>query len=299
MKVVDNASAKRADLAEAQTRGLFSGVWPMEGRVSLYISNSDESTTGDNKGVFVVGGYVAPADKWPEFSKRWVSEVLQPYPAIPYIHMVDLRSREWREKHCICREQASEKERSAIEVITTSKFLKPFLGRMPQSHYIEALERVRRKGYKTKKNAGHPDYPVYMTYAFLVIQNLSLDNEVDRVDFIMSRKQSVSHHISARFTDDMKNSLGADHPRMAEIVGDFIPLSMEHHMPLQAADVICWYMRRYFSGELKEEDYDNAELLGQDVRVLEMGKDMLDQFGELLPETDEDDIDLEENAPSQ
>src|SRR5271163_331809 len=113
-------------LAEALTRSLSCGAWPQEGRVSVYVSYSDESEGGAGKGSFIVCGYAAKETDWPAFSKRWASEVLHPYPAIPPVHMVQMRSEAWRQKRGICREQCDEKLRTAIEVIRSSP-LRPFI----------------------------------------------------------------------------------------------------------------------------------------------------------------------------
>jgi hypothetical protein len=52
--------------------------------VCLYVSWSDETSVDSGKGPFVIAGIVADNDCWPGFSKRWVEEVLEPSPAIPY-----------------------------------------------------------------------------------------------------------------------------------------------------------------------------------------------------------------------
>lgn len=252
----------------------------------MYVSYSDESESGDGRGPFVVGGYVAKESEWPGFSTRWASEVLQPYPSIPYVHMVDLRSEEWRQKHSICMEQCREKVKAAIEVITSSSFLLPFVGRINQADYLAARKRVEDKGWEYRQHAQYVDYLCYMTYAVLVIGNLASLSDAQKITFNMDRKRYVSHHIAKNFKEGMIPYLKQrGRHRWAEIVGDFIPLSMEEHMPLQAADVLSWHLRRYWCGLLEGVDMENAQALDTgNIGFLEMDGAMLSDFGSELPE---------------
>src|SRR5690242_1251495 len=88
-----------ADLAAALTRSLFCGARPSESRVSVYVAYSDETGTPNPDGAFVVGGYVEPESEWPHFSKRWAETVLTSPPSIPYLHMVEIRSKGFRASH--------------------------------------------------------------------------------------------------------------------------------------------------------------------------------------------------------
>jgi hypothetical protein len=124
-----------------------------------------------------------------------------------------------------------------------------------------------------------------MTYAVVVIGNLSSVPDVEKIVFNISRKQYVSHYIARHFKDSMIPYLEQRGlHQWARLVGDFVPLSMEEHMPLQAADVLSWHLRRYMCGLLKGEDVENAEQLDTgNIRLLEMDTATLNDFGSELP----------------
>ena len=259
--------------------------------MSVYVSYSDESDPGDGQGHFFIGGYVARETDWPGFSRRWVSEVLQPYPSIPYVHMVDLRSNRWREERGICRTQAYDKLQTAADVISASTFLRPFVGRVNQSEYRDACQTVASKGYEFNRYADAIDFPCYITYAYIMLLDLEKDPNVEKVNFMASRKGHLSDLLQKVFKDSMQAVFEErDMLKHAAMVGDFIPLSMEDHMPLQAADVLSWHMRRYLCDAMKEdEDFKIAKKLDNgNIRHLHMPKEMLEDFCLNLREGDSD-----------
>lgn len=109
--------------------------------MSLYVSWSDESSAGNGKGEFIIAGVVADNDYWPEFSKKWVEEVLDPPPAIPYLHVVEIKSREFRDKYGLTWDDATEKVRLAIRVICAESPLRIYMASLPEAEYSASKER--------------------------------------------------------------------------------------------------------------------------------------------------------------
>jgi hypothetical protein len=65
---------------------------PPEGRVSVRVSYTDETEV--KNGRFIIAGYVADELEWPKFSEQWERDIIKSDPPIPYLHMVEIRSRE-------------------------------------------------------------------------------------------------------------------------------------------------------------------------------------------------------------
>src|ERR1700686_3067758 len=90
--------SERPQLAEALIRSLFCGFRPGEKRMAVFVAYSDESGSGDARGQFLVGGYVASEQDWPYVAGAWQERVLDGPPRIPYLHMRECRNADWRQE---------------------------------------------------------------------------------------------------------------------------------------------------------------------------------------------------------
>jgi hypothetical protein len=70
-------------------------------------------------------------------------------------------------------------------------------------------------------------------------------SDIDRVDFVISEKQCVSKNMD-KVLDTLKAQVRE--PATASLIGNIRIGRMEAEIPLQAADVMCWHIQRYFSG---------------------------------------------------
>jgi hypothetical protein len=251
------------------------------GLVSVYVSFSDESSVANGAGQFIISGLVANELYWPTFSGRWADEVLQPPPTIEYLHMADIRSRKWREERGITDKNcASEKVQKAIQVITEEAPTKTFMGSLPEARFSELKKRVEAEGFPVKKRHGFADYPCFVTYAAAVLNQVATDTpDLEKINFVVSRKKYVSHYLQANLREDMIQYFRRSNPSLAKFIGDIVPLSMEQHPPLQAADVICWHLNRAYALTLDEEAKANALKLNEKGIVgLEMNESMLSEI---------------------
>src|ERR1700754_5288913 len=88
--------------------------------MGIYVAAGDESDGPKQDGWFLFGGFVAPAEDWTRwFAPAWTERVLQGPPAIPYLHMVDIRSPNWCKQHGLTRLQAEDRIDAAVKVIRT------------------------------------------------------------------------------------------------------------------------------------------------------------------------------------
>jgi hypothetical protein len=268
-------------LAEALTRSLYCGVYALEGRVSVYVSFSDESASADGKGYFLIAGYIAKETEWPEFSRRWQDDILDPQPKIPYIHMTEIRSREWRETHGISREQANEKVNKAVGLITNCDYISAYTARLPEGFYSEIRERFKEKGFGLGKHHTHPDYPCFAAFAMGVVQDMaSKHSDITKITFNISRKKYVENYIRDLVRDAIVRHFADFRPGLENLVGDVVPLSMEDHKPLQAADVFGWHLQRICSGNVTPEDEFNATAITANAVGLTFSEKMLEETAE-------------------
>jgi hypothetical protein len=229
--------------------------------VSIYVSYSDESSVRDGAGQFIIAGVVADERYWPKFSRRWAREILDAPPKIPYVHMTDFRSKEWRFRHGLCWEQQIQKVKQAVKIICEEKAVGVFLGSMPEARWTAFKVRAESEGVNIAKNKGFADYPCFTTYAAAVLNQVAFDiSDLRKVNFIVSRKQNVSHHLRNDVKTAMDRYFESDHPELAKIFGDIVPLTMEDHPPLQAADVLCWHMNRAYAVGLENEEIDSSNI---------------------------------------
>lgn len=268
-------------IAESLTRSLSCGAWPTEGRMSVYVAYSDESGTPNKEGAFLVGGYIGDEKDWPRFSKFWDEEILQSPPAIPYLHMVELRGKKFQKKYGLSEDDVRDKVRNAIEAIRAAGFISGYIGALTRADLKSLYDFLSSRGVKWPKNIQDPDYLCFVAYCEIMIRETAKEHpEVKRINFMVSRKRYVSHHCE-RFKDAMRDRLNEIKSPLAELVGDLIPLSMEDHKPLQAADVLCWHIQRSYAQTCDATDWENLELLcNSGLTLKDFGKDMMTKLRE-------------------
>ena len=225
----------------------------------VYVSYTDESQSADQKsGKFLIAGYVANKDKWPEFSKRWHEEVISSKPSIPYLHMVDIRSESWRIRNGLTRAEADEKVRRAITIIAQSDYIDGYCTHVSEHAYNKLLY-VMESNDSAMAAKSRVDYLCFGAYAGVLIKKLAGEHlDLQKVIFSISRKKGVSHHLEHSFHDAIQEMLEQRHPDKASFLGDVLALNMPDHMPLQAADVLCWHLQRRFN-KLKPADPDTMK----------------------------------------
>jgi hypothetical protein len=233
----------------------------VEERVSRYIAFSDESGSGDGRGQFLVAGYVAKEADWPEFSRQWQEQILDPPPTIPYVHVVELRSAWWREKHGISKTQAIQKLEDAVKLVTGCPAISPYLGTLPEVAYRKARTWFEKKGFKVKKRHGLADSPCFAAFAMAIVHDIAVHRpDVSKIVFNISRKQYVENLLRFDVRDALIQYFEEFNSELAKLVGDVVPLSMEEHKPLQAADLLCWHLQRLLSNAVGPEEEANVKL---------------------------------------
>lgn len=159
-------------------------------------------------------------------------------PRIPFLHMTDIRSADWRKDNNISVADAEERVDQAVNIIC--KRNDPILFSFKFNGDL-FNQRVKRK---VKKPTGGaiwmmPDHLGFLGYVYVVLEGVrTVIPTTEKVDFLVER--------AAGITDNLKYFYEGV-PQFLELVGkqDLLPLlggiipGDKERSPLQAADVFC------------------------------------------------------------
>jgi hypothetical protein len=238
----------RGETAAALVRSLFCGFRPGQIRMAVFTAFSDESEIAPNPtGDFIVGGYVALESYWPYLAGAWQDRVLDGSPKIPYLHMTDIRNEKWRTKHRISHAESQRRVTEAVKLLSTTGDLNIILSRINRAELAEVIHKRYRRKRDVPENLAKPDYFCFLTFCVDAVAGICGKYEnVDKIYFVVSRKEVVTNYIKEAHKD-LPQWLGARQPSLVGKMGDIIPASMDSRLPLQAADVLCWHLQRYFA----------------------------------------------------
>ncbi|MDE3200345.1 MAG: hypothetical protein KGN79_05430, partial [Acidobacteriota bacterium] len=196
----------------------------------------------------------APLTDWSEsFAEQWRRNVLEGPPRIPWLHMTDIRSRKWREKHGITRAQGERRVKAAFELISETPSLTPIGTDLNAGHLIDRFDKKMRfrcgarRGFK-------PDYLAFIAYAYSVL--IFCDRvrpEAEKVNFLVERNNDITNHIQEFYEDLPKALAGVGLARLVPLMGELLP-DDKNCVALQAADVLCWYSQRFREGNLNDKN---------------------------------------------
>src|SRR5262252_1267158 len=95
------------------------------------------------RGPFLFAGYVGPERDWSKFLvPAWQERVLDGPPRIPYLHMTEIRSNEFRNTVGITRPAANARVDEAVDVIDTMGSLYPIAVQVDGSHFRDAFAEI-------------------------------------------------------------------------------------------------------------------------------------------------------------
>jgi len=215
----------RPGLAAELLESLFCGLPRIEKRVAVFVAAADESDGPKQTGPFVYGGFVGPTRDWIDcFAPAWQERVLNGRPTLPFFHM------------------------GSIRLARTS-----FDG----GHFRQTFQSVRvaRKGAQAGGYPFEPDYIGFLGFARGVLEHVKSEYpDAEKVDFLVEKKQTVSHYMP-NYLDMLEDWL-TDNGRLdlVALIGELNPRGDKTRVPLQAADLAMWHVRRHEAGESEAID---------------------------------------------
>ncbi|HEV7264157.1 MAG TPA: DUF3800 domain-containing protein [Falsiroseomonas sp.] len=208
----------------------------------VYIDDSGQTEPP----VFVLAGYVARAERWAEFSDAWKAALAGP-PALDYFKMHEAFKREGQFK--------------GWTVEARDKRLRLLAGIIREHVLASVAVTVRHEDYRTALKGvvdpflDRPYFVLYHTIMFRLLQ-WELENGIDEpVDFIFDEQMHDSDEVQAGFS----KLLEALPPEMRKRFGQRPTHRNDKDVvPLQAADMLAWHVRRHHHAIAEGQDFDTA-----------------------------------------
>lgn len=248
--------------------------------MAVFIAASDEASGKTHRDTFRHGGFLAPEEDWFNiFAPLWDTRVLKGPPRIEYLHMTEIRSRGWRESHGLTRSEGEFRVDEAFGVIRAIPSLTPLAFRVNAGRVFDV---IKKKLHFSSTNADRPflpDYLAFSAYAFTVLEYVALKRpEATKVDFMIERKKGVTSYIQ-EFFDCMKGSAASlKRGHLVPLIGQLIPVDKDR-VPVQAADLLCWYSQRAAENNLDARDVRRyASIAGRNGINAEWPDELIDEL---------------------
>jgi len=248
--------------------------------MAIFVSGSDESSGKTGRDHFYLGGFIAREKDWDDFfAPAWQERVLEGPPAIPYLHMTDIRSRQWRDKYGLTRSAADHRVDEAFALIRTMGTLYPIGTYLDAGYFRDRTAKLKMVVSTGGAKAFEPDYICFLAYAVMVLDYLDKCHpEAEKVNFIVERKGDVTKHVQ-EFHSHMARHLEAlGSPSLSRLVGALIP-GDKALVPLQAADLLCWHSARSKSKDMDAASCRHyAAIAHNPGRLQELDRDLIKQL---------------------
>lgn len=200
--------------------------------MAVFEAYSDEAGVADPAGEFLISGYVADQNEWPWVTRAWQDRVLDGTPKLPYLHMTKIRSEQWRQRHGISFNESEERVAEAVRVLRSMGALSALCSVIKRGDLETAIHSKFEQKKQVPIGLDEPDYLCFVAHAAFVLGEVSKKYpDASRVNFVVSRKQKVTHHLNET-VKWMKQNFNEVYPAIAPLFGDLRPGSMELELQL-------------------------------------------------------------------
>lgn len=243
--------------------------------MAIFISGSDETFGKNSRADFTHGGWVGPEEDWAElFAPAWEQRVLAGPPRIPFLHMTDLRDPDWRMVHGITDSDAGRRIDAAVDVISEVKSLFPVSVTVSGADFRDVVascvaSNPAFRSAHLEALLETPDYLGLMGYMLFVLALMKDKNPgAERVDFLVERKQRLTHWFQKSHDDLPGAAREMEREDLVPLIGTLVPQEKPQiSLPVQAADLLCWYRQRKDGGALQGRDVERFRKLGSRVGI--------------------------------
>jgi hypothetical protein len=256
--------------------------------MAVFVSFSDETSGGDHLADHFRTGFVGPERDWEEsFVPAWKWRVLEGPPKIPYLHMTEIRSPKFRDKYGLSEHNAEQRVDEAFRVINSMGSIFPIGCGLNAGHLRKVFDPYKIVRQKSKQKSYYrmePDYLSFITYTLTVLVYVGEKYpECEKVDFVVEDNGAITDRMKD-FHTHMPGGLDyIGFPTLKPLLGELIPASKER-IPLQAADLLSWYTRRFRANQLDGPDLERYGVLApREGSLCNITNDELTRMGDLEP----------------
>ena len=232
--------------------------------MAVFLSASDESDGGHHRSPFWHGGWVAPETDWTRyFVPAWQERVLDAKPKIPFLHVTDIRDADWRKEHGVSWLQAQDKLDEAVSVLDCMGSFYPIATQTDGGVFLDAHGKKKIIDSATGKKGARflVDHYSFNLYVYAVLHYIKARHpDAEKVDFFVERKEGVFEKLKQFYDSFEEVYAQIGEPELAKYLGDVVPVGKDR-VPVQAADVLCWYTSRNELGVLNGRDAIRAAKL--------------------------------------
>lgn len=238
----------------------------------------DDSGNSPDGGLFVLAGYIMNEKRWEDFTERWYAQLQRDFP-IDYCRMSDAESGEGPFAG-MDRIHRNRKVKDLALVIHECNPV-PFVCQMEWKDWIEIAEGNLPPGF---------DVPYAVLFYQMMKSVADFQVKSDElgsfgylpVDFIFD-EQGAAESKCLKWYHPLKDKVAEPHKTMMSNTPQF--KDDRQVMPLQAADMLAWHLRREY--QFPDEERPTAGLLnpeGMLVRVI--GRNSLEELVEMSKRID-------------
>ncbi len=214
----------------------------------MFFGFFDESGLDEKSKSFFVGGYVAHMSVWFDFAGLW-RRTLNRF-GIEYFHMTDFENRQKQ-----FREWPTDKRLELIgelvSLITSSNLIGFGAGVVREDYEEEVVASGILDRLPFTKEWWQEPYLIGFQQCIVEAAREAADLPAsERVSFVFDRQDQFEHRLTAVFRQMAADTAWKNHIRLGEITFE----SKEGRAGLQAADIICYELRKRLDHRLTEPD---------------------------------------------
>lgn len=226
--------------------------------MAVFLAAGDESDGPLQRGPFLYGGFVAPVKEWIDsFAPAWEERVLNLDPPIPFLHMVEIRKSSWRQKYGLTLDQAEQRVEEAARIIGGSGHVSLVKTEFDGGHFRDVFgaTKVIRLGNQPTLYRFEPDFIGFIGFVYAALDYVAQRYpDAEQVDFVVEQKSSVSRNID-QFYETIEDALTVKgRADLVPLIGELNPNGDKKRVPLQAADIAMWHLRRRAVGDADRDD---------------------------------------------